>query len=148
MKKLRFYRSALFIVLMLFVSAVFFSCKEQKDFQTDELVGAWKGKVQFTTGAFAEIKDFEFMYVFNVGGTMTESSNYDGVPPTPPAYGIWKKTSEINNMKPVMNFTGIKFLILLKNLPKSVGFQMPATEFFQKKSLFQRTGVLIVQQLN
>lgn len=94
MKKLRFYRSALFIVLMLFVSAVFFSCKEQKDFQTDELVGAWKGRVQFTTGAFAEIKDFEFMYVFNVGGTMTESSNYDGVPPTPPAYGIWKKTNE------------------------------------------------------
>ena len=32
------------------------------------------------------------MWVFNEGGTMTESSNYDGVPPTPPAYGIWKKT--------------------------------------------------------
>jgi hypothetical protein len=34
------------------------------------------------------------MWVFNEGGTMTESSNYDGVPPTPPAYGIWKKTGE------------------------------------------------------
>ena len=57
-------------------------------------MGAWKGKVQFKTGAYAEIKDFEFMWVFNSGGTMTESSNYDGVPPTPPAYGIWKKTGE------------------------------------------------------
>jgi hypothetical protein len=34
------------------------------------------------------------MWIFNSGGTMTESSNYDGVPPTPPAYGIWKKTGE------------------------------------------------------
>jgi len=25
------------------------------------------------------------------GGTMTESSNYDGSPPQPPAYGVWKK---------------------------------------------------------
>lgn len=94
MKKLRFYRSALSIGLLVFVLAVSFSCKEQKDVQVDELVGAWKGKVQFNNGVYAEIKDFEFMYVFNSGGTMTESSNYDGVPPTPPAYGIWKKTGE------------------------------------------------------
>ncbi|MCK7527127.1 MAG: hypothetical protein MZV64_60720 [Ignavibacteriales bacterium] len=51
------------------------------------LVGAWKGKVQFRTGMFAEVKDFEFMWVFNNGGTMTESSNYDAVPPTPPC--VW-----------------------------------------------------------
>ncbi len=31
------------------------------------------------------------MYAFNVGGTMTESSNYDAVPPVPPAYGAWRK---------------------------------------------------------
>jgi hypothetical protein len=73
---------------------ILFSCVEQKNPQTDELVGAWKGKVQFKTGVYSEIKDFEFMYVFNSGGTMTESSNYDGVPPTPPAYGIWEKTGE------------------------------------------------------
>ena len=30
------------------------------------------------------------MYVFNTGGTMTESSNYDGAPPVPPAYGVWR----------------------------------------------------------
>jgi hypothetical protein len=48
-------------------------------------------KVQFTSGAFAETKDLEFMYAFNVGGTMTESSNYDAAPPVPPAYGVWKK---------------------------------------------------------
>ncbi len=57
------------------------------------LVGAWNSKVQFTTGAFKEVKDLEFLMVFNQGGTMTESSNYDGAPPVPPAYGIWRKTA-------------------------------------------------------
>ena len=94
MKKLSAYFSititALSVVLILFT----FSCMKQAENRTENLVGAWKGKVQFNTGVYAEIKDFEFMYVFNSGGTMTESSNYDGVPPTPPAYGIWKKAGE------------------------------------------------------
>ena len=38
------------------------------------------------------MKDLEFMYVFNEGGTLTESSNYDGAPPVPPAYGVWRAT--------------------------------------------------------
>ena len=54
------------------------------------LVGAWRASIQFETGAFAPIKDLEFMYVFNQGGTMTESSNYDAAPPVPPAYGVWR----------------------------------------------------------
>jgi hypothetical protein len=54
------------------------------------LAGAWRSQLQFETGAFAPIKDLEFMYVFNDGGTMTESSNYDGAPPVPPAYGVWR----------------------------------------------------------
>lgn len=58
---------------------------------TDSLAGAWQGKVQFTTGAFAAVKDLEFMYAFHAGGTMNESSNYDGAPPAPPAYGVWRK---------------------------------------------------------
>jgi hypothetical protein len=56
------------------------------------LVGAWRGHVQFKTGAFAEVKDLDFMYVFNAGGTMTESSNYDAAPPVPPAYGVWRQS--------------------------------------------------------
>jgi hypothetical protein len=52
--------------------------------------GAWRSSVQFTDGAFAGIKDLEFLYAFNSGGTLTESSNYDGAPPVPPAYGIWR----------------------------------------------------------
>lgn len=56
------------------------------------LVGEWRAQLQFSSGAFAPIKDLEFMYVFNAGGTMTESSNYDGAPPVPPAYGIWRQT--------------------------------------------------------
>ena len=58
----------------------------------DDLVGAWKGKVQFKTGAFAAVPDLDFLYVFNAGGTMMESSNYDAMPPVTPAYGAWKKT--------------------------------------------------------
>ena len=56
-----------------------------------DLVGAWRAKLQFTSGAFAAVKDLEFMYVFNQGGTVTESSNYDASPPVPPAYGIWRR---------------------------------------------------------
>ena len=46
-----------------------------------DLVGAWRSKLQFQSGDFAAIRDLEFMYVFNPGGTMTESSNYDAAPP-------------------------------------------------------------------
>ena len=59
---------------------------------SDDLVGAWRGKVTLTSGVFAALKDLQYMYVFNAGGTMTESSNYDGVPPVPPAYGVWRRT--------------------------------------------------------
>jgi hypothetical protein len=55
------------------------------------LEGAWRGRVQFKSGSFAAVKNLEFMYAFNAGGTMTESSNYDASPPVPPAYGVWKK---------------------------------------------------------
>jgi len=55
-------------------------------------VGAWRGRVTFSSGMFAELKDLEYMYVFHADGTMTESSNYDAVPPVPPAYGVWRKT--------------------------------------------------------
>ncbi|MGN6393825.1 MAG: hypothetical protein ACTHM9_16475 [Gemmatimonadales bacterium] len=58
---------------------------------TPSLVGQWRATLHFSTGAFAPMKDLEFMYVFNLGGTMTESSNYDAAPPVPPAYGIWRK---------------------------------------------------------
>ncbi len=50
--------------------------------------------MQFKNGAFAEVKDLEFLYVFNAGGTMTESSNYDGVPPVAFAYGVWRKDGD------------------------------------------------------
>jgi len=56
------------------------------------MVGAWRSNVQFEEGAFAAVKDLQFLYVFNAGGTMTESSNYDGMPPVPPAYGEWRST--------------------------------------------------------
>ena len=60
-----------------------------------------KEKCNLKSGAFAEVKDLEFMYVFNAGGTMIESSNYDGTPPVPSAYGIWKKTGDkkVTNIK-------------------------------------------------
>jgi hypothetical protein len=60
--------------------------------EPDPLVGAWRTQIRFSGGAFVDMKDLEFMYVFNAGGTMTESSNYDGAPPVPPAYGVWRKS--------------------------------------------------------
>ncbi len=60
---------------------------------TNDLVGAWRGGAQFASGDFASVKDLDFMYVFNAGGTMIESSNYDGAPPVPPAYGVWRKVA-------------------------------------------------------
>ena len=60
--------------------------------QGHDLAGAWRATIQFQSGAFAPIHGLEFLYVFNAGGTMTESSNFDGAPPVPPAYGIWEKT--------------------------------------------------------
>jgi hypothetical protein len=35
--------------------------------------------MEFSTGAFASVKDLEFMYVFNYGGTMTESSKIEDI---------------------------------------------------------------------
>src|SRR5882724_2403555 len=66
------------------------SSRAHSGYSDNSLVGAWRGKIQFKTGAFSTIKDLEFMYVFNAGGTMTESSNYDASPPVPPAYGVWR----------------------------------------------------------
>jgi hypothetical protein len=56
------------------------------------LTGAWRAQMHFAGGAFAAVKDLEFMYVYNAGGTLTESSNYDAAPPVPPAYGIWRQS--------------------------------------------------------
>lgn len=86
------------------------------DTKSDVLVGAWRSKVQFLDGPFAEAKDLEFLFVFNAGGTMTESSNYDGAPPVPPAYGVWKRVSdnkfelkyEYFNSQPPKAFTDIQ----------------------------------------
>jgi len=52
------------------------SSRAHSGYSDGSLVGAWRGKIQFKTGTFSTIKDLEFMYVFNAGGTMTESSNY------------------------------------------------------------------------
>jgi hypothetical protein len=60
----------------------------------DGLVGAWRAHIKAGSGALAAMPDLEFMTVFNAGGTMTESSNYDGAPPVPPAYGVWRRTGE------------------------------------------------------
>jgi len=81
-------------VALLLVAVFFGGCASAPTVADAGLVGAWRGHVQFKNGAFAEVKDLEFLYAFNAGGTMTESSNYDGVPPVAPAYGVWRKVGE------------------------------------------------------
>lgn len=87
-------RSVLPLGLFAALLAITFSLGMYENPRADDLAGAWKGKVQFKTGAFAGVKNLEFMWVFNDGGTMNESSNYDGAPPVPPAYGIWRNTGD------------------------------------------------------
>jgi hypothetical protein len=82
---------AVLTALALWAGSFSASCLAQAAGSSDDLVGAWRGAMQFTTGAFAETKDLELMYAFAAGGTMTESSNYDASPPVPPAYGVWRR---------------------------------------------------------
>jgi hypothetical protein len=79
--------------MLLFAGVVPRESLAQARGENDALAGAWEGKVQFSAGAFAAVKDLRFMYAFMANGTMLESSNYDAAPPVPPAYGVWKKTS-------------------------------------------------------
>lgn len=84
--------------LLLALSALAVGCQPQPARETPapapagpDLVGQWRATQQFKDGPFAAVPDLEFLYVFNAGGTMMESSNYDGLPPVPPAYGIWRR---------------------------------------------------------
>ena len=69
-----------------------FSAPGSESTELPPLTGAWRTRVQFSGGALADLHDLEFMYSFNAGGTLTQSSNYDGTPPVPPAYGVWRQT--------------------------------------------------------
>lgn len=79
-------------VLVLLALACAPAGKESPTATPPKLVGAWKATIAFKSGALAPYQGLEFMYVFNAGGTMTESSNYDAAPPVPPAYGTWRET--------------------------------------------------------
>jgi hypothetical protein len=87
-----------------------------------DLAGAWRGKVTFSSGMFAGLKGLEYMYVFNRGGTMTESSNYDGVPPVPPAYGVWKKVAGMRTYEARYQFFQTKAVSTNDELRKNGGF--------------------------
>ena len=56
------------------------------------LVGAWRSHIIFRSGPLVEMKGLEFLYAYNAGGTMTESSNFDEASnSSPPAYGVWRE---------------------------------------------------------
>ena len=87
-----------FTLLMLSAALMITGCgngqASQEGVSTDRglLVGAWRSKIVFRTGPLAGMKELEFLYAYNAGGTMTESSNYDeAANSSPPAYGIWKQ---------------------------------------------------------
>jgi hypothetical protein len=83
------------IVSAIFLAALIVGCGKgeqgtEKLSGGQSIEGAWRSQIHFTSGAFASATGLEFMYVFNDGGTYTESSNYDAAPPVPPAYGVWR----------------------------------------------------------
>lgn len=71
--------------------AILCFAKSTSETKPPSIVGAWRTKVQFVDGPYTAVKDLKFLIVFNAGGTLTESSNYDEAPPVPPACGIWRK---------------------------------------------------------
>jgi hypothetical protein len=85
------------LVLILLVELMTAACERRsrslrgRSSERESLVGAWRSDVLFKSGSFTEMKGLQFLYVFNAGGTLTESSNYDAAPPVPPAYGLWRK---------------------------------------------------------
>lgn len=70
------------------------SAPSSRGSSSDALVGAWRSQIKVGSGVLASMRGLEFMTVFNAGGTMTESSNFDGAPPVPPAYGAWRRTAD------------------------------------------------------
>jgi len=89
---------ARFTLLMLSAVLIATGCGNGSSLQTSAsadrgvLTGAWRSKIVFRSGPLAGMKDLEFLYAYNAGGTMTESSNYDeAANSSPPAYGVWKQ---------------------------------------------------------
>lgn len=80
--------------LTLTLGLAFLSACHASPARTDALIGAWRSHISVHSGVLAAMPDLEFMTVFNAGGTMTESSNFDGAPPVPPAYGVWRRTGD------------------------------------------------------
>jgi len=84
-------RNALAVIAALLIGLCVEGCTRSQVSAPSPLVGAWRSEVRFQGGVLASVEDLEFLYVFNAGGTLTESSNYDGAPPVPPAYGAWRE---------------------------------------------------------
>jgi hypothetical protein len=79
------------VILMLFAVSMFTGCRTATSTNNGTLVGAWRSKIIFRSGPLAGMKDLDFLYAYNAGGTMTESSNYDeAANSSPPAYGVWR----------------------------------------------------------
>lgn len=83
------------ISLLLLSLLVAIGCQNEAEVKPGApIVGAWRSQVQFESGPFASVKDLTFMYAIHDDKTLMESSNYDGAPPVPPAYGLWREIGE------------------------------------------------------
>jgi hypothetical protein len=63
--------------------------------KTSSLEGGWRAHVTFGSGPLKGVP-FQFLIMYAAGGGMVESSNFDEVPPVPPAYGSWGRTGPSN----------------------------------------------------
>jgi len=136
----RFLLPALVLVLALLLSSCTTVVHMERSVGGDDLVGAWKGKVQFKTGAFAAVTDLDFLYVFNAGGTMTESSNYDAAPPVTPAYGAWKRPARAATKRNT-SITGRKPLRRWMKSPKAAAGRPAATACSRRPSPCPKTEI-------
>jgi hypothetical protein len=67
------------------------------------LEGGWRAQVTIESGPLIGLQ--QFLLVYSAGGGMVESSNFDEVPPVPPAYGSWAATGDGNFRSTYVFFT-------------------------------------------
>jgi len=69
------------------------------------LEGGWRARVTIASGPIAGVGQFLFTYA--LGGGLVESSNFDEMPPVPPAYGSWVTTGGLNFQSTYVFFTTV-----------------------------------------
>jgi len=76
----------------------------RRPYRRPSLEGGWRAHVTFLSGPLKGVP-YQFLITYAAGGGMVESSNFDEVPPVPPAYGSSGRTGPSNFKSTYVFFT-------------------------------------------